>query len=275
MRMKESDSNRINSDNPEHLDNNELAQFAEFLRHETDRIPDRLADHVASCAFCREELMAITDILDRLPDEPGETAQPVSGVRSAAYRNRGITVMRILRTAAAVAAVVLIAWGIKRLMPDRSAPAPMAANRAVDSTLQKGSAGSGSEIRERASDKSAHEPAILPDTVRLAAAFLPNPVYENLAGAKFRSGSDPLVRGPEQGRVLAPGDTLEISWTPGSEKEFALVIMDNRAKEVKKLKQATGASIRWKTDLEPGLYYWKFMGGDEMWKVGKFKIIIR
>jgi hypothetical protein len=92
-------------------------------------------------------------------------------------------------------------------------------------------------------------------------------------GAKYRSGTDPKVAGPVPGKVFAPGDTLKMFWTPDHADEYVLVILDNKASPVKEIKPEAAATLAWKIDLKPGLYYWKFLGKEEMWKVGKIKII--
>ena len=51
---------------PSHLDENELALFAEFLRHEREELPAGLREHVETCAHCRAEVMAITDMLEEV-----------------------------------------------------------------------------------------------------------------------------------------------------------------------------------------------------------------
>jgi hypothetical protein len=271
--MKETDTYHNSSNNPEHLDDNELAQYAEYLRHETGRIPDKLIDHVASCGYCRAELMAITDMLDTLPDLVEEPISPVIGDPLSVVRRTVSFGFKILRAAAAIAAIFLLAWIVLQLLPDRPMNEPVATSIKKESTPRKDSLTSNPQTSNPLTSITAAKLNELPDTVRYASAYATNPIYENLVGAKYRSGSDPTVVGPDAGYVFAPGDTLKISWTPDHSDEYVLVILDNKANLVKEIKAGTEALLAWKIDLKPGLYYWKFLGKEEMWKVGKMKVI--
>ncbi|TSA39176.1 MAG: hypothetical protein D4R64_00540 [Porphyromonadaceae bacterium] len=276
--MKETDKYQNSSNNSEHLDDNELAQYAEYLRHEAGQIPGKLIDHVASCGYCRAELMAITDLLDTLPDVAEEPTNSVVGYPlSVAGRQRSAKLIW-LRTTAAIAAIFFLAWIVQRLLPDRPMNEPVATNTVKDSTSIKDTLitnplTTNSLTENSRTDNPSTKGAKLADTVRYAAAYIPNPAYENLVGAKYRSGSDPKVVGPNPGKVFAPGDTLKISWVPDPEDEYLLVILDNKANPVKEIKTGAEALLAWKIDLKPGLYYWKLLGKEEMWKVGKMKII--
>lgn len=272
--MKETLKYQKSSNKPEHLDENELAQYAEYLRHETGRIPEKLIEHVESCGYCRAELMAVTDLLDtlpgELPDVAGEPASPVTGYPLSAVKG-SFSVLKLLRTAAAVAAVVLLAWFIQKLLPDRLMNTPVATNTVKDSTM-----GAQSPIRDSANPAAGSLPAAataIPDTIRYASAFVPDPGYENLVGAKYRSGRDPKVTGPDPAVVFAPGDTLKISWTPDPGVEYLLSILNNKADQVVEIKIGPASALAWKINLKPGLYYWKFLGNEEMWKVGRMRVV--
>lgn len=96
--MKETDPYSRNKSTPGHPDENELAQYAEYLRSDAGNLPEKLVRHVESCSYCRAELMAITDLLDELPDlaeEPAEDSlQPAVGSRQGAVGSRQFAVGR-------------------------------------------------------------------------------------------------------------------------------------------------------------------------------------
>lgn len=270
--MKQTDKLQYSLSFPDHPDENELALYAEYLRNETGQIPEELMNHVASCSYCRAELMAITDLLDTLPDVAEELTQPVIGYPLSVTGRPRSSRLKWLRTAAAVAAIFLLAWVVQRLLPDRPMNEPVATNTIKDSTFNKDSLTTNPLTDNLITDNPSAKVPALPDTIRYAEAFIPNPVYENLVAAKYRSRSDPKVVGPDAAAVFTPGDTLRISWTPDPEEEYILAILDNKANPVVEIKAGTGAFLHWKVDLKPGLYYWKFLGKEEMWKVGKIKI---
>lgn len=271
--MKEADTYQNRSNNLEHLDDNELAQYAEYLRHETGRIPDKLIEHVASCSYCRAELMAITDMLDTLPDIAEEPTAPIVEHPLSVVRRPVFFGIKLLRAAAAIAAIFLLAWIVLQLLPDRPMNKPVATNTLKDTIPQSDTITNTFLTSNHLTSDSSAKTTALPDTVRYASAFVPNPVYENLVGARYRSGSDPKVMGPDPLSVFAPGDTLKLSWICEPGDFYILVILDNKANLVKEIKVGTEALLAWKIDLKPGLYYWKFLGKEEMWKVGKMKVI--
>ncbi len=46
-----------------HLNENELAEYADILLKNTDILDPVIEDHVATCIFCKVELMNICDLL--------------------------------------------------------------------------------------------------------------------------------------------------------------------------------------------------------------------
>lgn len=295
--MNDTDSYKKYGNHPEHPDENALAQYAEYLRHETESIPEDLKAHVESCSYCRAELMAITDMLDQLPDLAEEESTqssvgegPVSppsfavgsrqsdfvgegpeGPPSSAPGNRQPKKLRItwLRAAAAVAAVFLLAWTIQQFLPARKTTEPVAINTPKPSLSSPRTRGPIPETRNPTPDTRNPKP----DTVLYASAYIPNPALENLVGAKYRSGTDPMVKGPGPESIFAPGDSLKITWKAEPEEKYQIVIIDNKSNTIKEINAGPESFLAWKIDLKPGLYYWKFLGKDEMWKVGRLRVI--
>ena len=295
--MNDTDSYKKYGNHPEHPDENALAQYAEYLRHETESIPEDLKAHVESCSYCRAELMAITDMLDQLPDLAEEESTqssvgegPVSppsfavgsrqsdfvgegpeGPPSSAAGNRQPKKLRItwLRAAAAVAAVFLVAWAIQQFLPARKTTEPVAINTPKPSLSSPRTRGPIPETRNPTPDTRYPKP----DTVLYASAYIPNPALENLVGAKYRSGTDPMVKGPGPESIFSPGDSLKITWKAEPEEKYQIVIIDNKSNTIKEINAGPESFLAWKIDLKPGLYYWKFLGKDEMWKVGRLRVI--
>ena len=286
--MKDSSEYHAGTGEPGHLDENGLAWYADFLRGDAGPVPERMVEHVAACAYCRAELMAITDLLDQLPDLVEEPYEPLSapGLKSQKTSRQQLAVW--LRTVAALAAVGLLAWVVQRLLPDAPVKEPLVSIMAPDSTTvtpdqpdslvvadhpPTGAGAEGSAVIVAPRDKRPTGP--LPDTVLYAAAFIPNPAYENMIGAKYRAGTDPKVAGPDPGRIIAPGDTLIFSWNPDPDDAYLLLVVTNRDSTVCEINPGPNGKLAWKADLKPGLYYWKFLGQEDLWKVGRVKVVSR
>jgi hypothetical protein len=232
--------------------------------------------------------MAVADLLDSLPDLAEEPVEEVVGYRLSVNRGTRLTGIRIIRTAAAVAAVILVAWGIKQFFPqpltkepastnlltNTQHPTPDTRNLIPDTRYPTpNTQHPPTDNRQPTTDNPSAKSPVLPDTVLYAAAFVPNPVYESLTAAKYRSGSDPHVAGPDNRKNIQSGDTIRFSWTPDPADSYRLIVLDNRASVVKEIQAGSGSALAWKADLTPGLYYWKFVGKDEMWKVGVFRVM--
>ncbi|HBB91247.1 MAG TPA: hypothetical protein DC042_05905 [Bacteroidales bacterium] len=124
--MKEEKKYVIKPDSGRHLGENELAQYAEFLRGDRDVVPEELLLHMEECAWCRAEAMEVADIVDLTDDGRPTTddrrpmtddGRPTTNVRR---------LSSVVRLVAAIAAVALIAWVIQQLRPEKPEPERMA-----------------------------------------------------------------------------------------------------------------------------------------------------
>ena len=253
----------------DHPDEIELARYVEYLRHETKGIPAGLREHVESCSHCRSEIMAIADLMDKLP-EVGESVIPGLGQTPAGFLRSGAR--RFLTAAAAVAAVVAISWGLRTLLHDREEAPQVAVKNTQEPAVNPIVAGD-TVRKEAAKEIKPAVAVVVPDTVRFAEAFVPNSTYENLITAKYRAGSDPRVTGPGPSVIFRKGDTLRLAWTRDPADEYEIVILDNRERRVGGFMADTSGRADWVVDLAPGLYYWKFLGKEELWKVGRFRVM--
>jgi len=239
--MKEQKTYHDGPDAGYHLDENGLAVYAEYLRHQRDDLPDELRIHVENCGHCRAEIMALTDLLDDIPES--RVTNHESRVTNHASR--------ILRLIASLAAVVLLAW-IIQLFRDKhpeSAPTivstPQDTQVVMDTTL---------------------------DIFVYAQAFIPDPDLESLVSATFREAGNPLPEGPSNDRIFHPGDTLRITWSPEPGQSHSFTILDNQGFPRTAWEKLGDSPFSLIIDLTPGLYYWKFTGEKVLWKVGRFTV---
>ena len=233
--MKEENKYQTKRDPSNHLDEIEFAIYADFLRGDRKDVPGDLEAHVGNCAYCRHELMAITDLLDRVDwvedsgSNAGKEPRHLRGLKS---------FMPLLRIAAALAVLIVVSGIIQQFI------------------IRPGRVN-------------------VPDSVRYAGDFLPNPSLEAIVSAEYRSAKDPLVQGPSRETVFAPGDTLVLTWSPDTTDRYLIVIMDNQAGEVQSIRPGGDSVLVWKVNVKPGLYYWRFHGREDLWKIGKFRVIGR
>lgn len=233
--MKEENKYQTQRDPSTHLSENEFAIYADFLRGDLKDVRGDLKTHVGNCTYCRHELMAITDLLDQVDWVEDSGAMPVKGIRRLAGIKK---LMPVLRIAAALALLLIVSGVIQQFI-----------------------------IRPGRIN--------IPDTVRFAGDFVPNPSLEAMVSAKYRSAKDPLVQGPSGETVFTPGDTLNLTWSPDTTDLYLVVITDNQANEIQSFRPGRDSVLVWKVNLKPGLYYWRFDGRDDLWRVGKFRVIGR
>ncbi|MFO7616399.1 MAG: hypothetical protein R6V75_04040 [Bacteroidales bacterium] len=285
MEMNEENPTGLYLDEDGHLTSLGLSLYAEFLRGGLVELPGELEQHVGSCSYCRQELMSVADLLDevdQVEEEPVDY-QSKKNTRAPSFKK----FLPLIRTAAALAAIVLISWVIQQVLRDRpdepmagtgntlpvetnrqALEDPMVITQGAHYEEDTSNAGRGREgIDSKNSGK--ESPAV---TDQYAMAFVPNPAYESLIGGKFRATRDPQVSGPEMSTAFSYGDTLRFSWSPGEDDAYTLIIVDNQANEVREVDAGTGSWLEWRIDLPPGLYYWKFTGREHLWKAGKFTV---
>jgi hypothetical protein len=285
MEMNDENPTGMYQDEDGHLTSLGLSLYAEYMRGERNDLPGELERHVESCSYCRHELMSVTDLLDEI-DQVQEKQVDYNAVKQDVPAIKRF--LPLIRTAAALAAIVLVSWVIQQIIRDRpeeplagtGTSLPVEGNRlALDDPMiiTQGSDPDGDSINVTIGQEGSGERHALTapktETEQYAMAFIPNPAYESIIGGKFRAARDPRISGPELGSDFAFGDTLRFSWTPDEEDAYTLVIVDNQANEVREIDAGAGSRLEWKIDLPPGLYYWKFTGSEHLWKAGKFFVV--
>jgi hypothetical protein len=256
--MKEKEKLEPGHSHSAHLDENELALFAEFLRHEKEDLPEGLREHVESCARCRAEVMAVTEMLEEVgrqetEDERLKTKdQRLRGQETRKIETTLRRLMPIIRVVASVAAVIFLAWIIQVIRPEKPEPGIMAGSDSASSGLSV---------------------SIPADTLLLAQAFLPDSTLEKMVAATYRAPGEPKPEVPSNEAFFHSGDTLHFNRIPETGGDYYLVILNNRGIQQAKIHAQRNGSLQWKINLEPGLYYWKFLGKEELWKVGRFKVL--
>lgn len=281
MVMKDENQTGICQGEDGHLTNLGLSLYADFLRGEPIDLPAGLEEHVETCRYCRQELMSVTDLLDEI-DQVEEVPADYE-VPKAAGKPPSKRFLSLIRTAAALAAVVMVSWVIQQILDERPGRLPSSERGGRMAESQRIGPNDRAIITQGAllegdsnafNDQSATAERRLESTEAelYAMAFKPNPAYESIVGGRFRAARDPQVTGPELGSEYTFGDTLRFSWSPEEEDNYSLIIVDNQANDVRTVPAGAQPRLEWRIDLPPGLYYWKFIGTDHLWKAGKFLV---
>lgn len=106
----------------------------------------------------------------------------------------------------------------------------------------------------------------------LAVNFRPLAYLEEMVGVVSRAASFRLLQ-PECNISATPGDTLQYRWLRENRRELSFRVINNRGETMISHDDIPGASMdlpltRW----EEGLYYWKFIEGDQLVNVGKIMV---
>lgn len=227
-----------------HLSDEGVALYVDALKLDRhDELPAAIVRHVEDCKECKSAIVALHSLL---------IEEPYKGVHHPSFDNkRWNTYYRI-------AAMVLLGIGIAAaaLMLERgSEPQGQSAER---QTVSPG-------IQEEPEPPAAKAPS---HDNRLAANFVPSPMYEGFVGEHRRS---------EGAEILSPSLGASVSkrvafvWDTRAAGPFLLTVLNNRGSEVYST-DVHGQSFVLTKDLIPGLYYWKVETNDDVLLVGKFLI---
>ena len=248
--MKEQETYQPLDQPGSHPDENDLGVCAEYLCNLRADLPDDLRKHLEECPHCRAEAMAIADLITQLPS----TLHPSHITRNASRVTRHASRLprhasRLARLIASLAAVFLLAWFIQLIRNRQDSKETEVASLPADSL---------------AGPDTPQSPALY------AQAFSPNLELEHLITVQFRHTDNPHPAGPANNQVFHRGDTLVITWTPLPHHTYGVILLNNRSHPLLTTDPLAGGQLLLPLDLTPGLYYWKFMSRNELWKVGKF-----
>ena len=265
-----------------HLDENSLAACAEWLNGGVDKLDVLLQNHLEKCGRCKQAVLEISELsnLTDTPVEPGKTANDIFEETCAAKYSPAIKLgqnNQFWRVAAVFLVLVTVAALTLVLKPKKD-PLIVDNIELADSVAQKSDEKNLENLPaliDSTTYQKQEKPIIIEtvDANLYAANFTPNPTYEALIGAQFRASSSPKVLNPGRDTSLIQGGLLTFKGNNPGKDKLEIHIIDNRAKQVKIFSGLDSISIDVKLDWDPGLYYWKLVGEDELYQVGKFTII--
>lgn len=250
-----------------HIDENQLAACIDWIRKTGEEPPPDVRDHLENCDQCRRAVLELSAVLDEV-DRTERSDETGLEHPAREFGSRLLIRRSLLRWAAILAGVLVVAWAIDRLR--REAPQPeLSEERPVaDST----------GIRQLPDPVSGEDTTVLPaedgeiwqpvhDTIRFAANFAPNAEWEILVNSRFRAGDGTETGRPEM--IFRQHETFipEADSVPGTR----LTLMNNGGSELGSWDYpgwTAGIRLNW----DPGLYYWKLTRETGLLAAGRFTL---
>ena len=262
-----------------HLNENSIALCAEWLNGKIISIDKDILDHLQVCPQCKSDVLEISEIISR---------------ESSARKTIDISRDKFEETCAAKHSPSVMPskktnyWRVAAIF------FVLASVTALTILLMPGKDGEDNNIARLDSAELTRDSALLtqPETAgldtagdslepvtiesveegKLAENFTPNPGFESLVGAKFRSGNVPLVINPPIDTVISRGAKLHFEGKNPSADILELEVLDNKGKLIWSSAETTDIDLLVDIDWLPGLYYWKLLGKEELFQVGRIRV---
>lgn len=244
-----------------HIDNNSKAQYIDWLRGQGDKPDEVVIEHVASCYQCKEEILELSEILDK-----EDRFMDHRWLRKSKSQ-------LLIRAAAVLVGVIVVALAIEFLKPDKR---PIQIVHDDTDTVQLTPADSAfntkDAIFQEAKDDSPVIKIIQHDTIKYAANFEPNQGLEVLINAHFRSKTVKGESYKEKRQVVYhSGDKFIFDLGRFVNSKVVLSIVDHSGSKIAQI-ESDGNSNNIVLDWKPGLYYWKLSTSEELLELGKFRL---
>ena len=241
-----------------HPDENAKALYVDWLRGIADKPHQDLLDHVADCEQCKSEILETAGLLDDLDQEAKQNKQ----------QNR----LLIIRSAAALFVVFIVAMMIQFLKPGNE-KAELAGVHADSLILTRDTAIVSDSLKtdEQGTSIIREVIIIVHDTIKYAANYLTNPAFDVLVNANFRSGHIVLQQEWPKDTVLVRGSRWTLKGGEGLGENAEIVLLSNKGKVLKNSKFSHYQAAL-SMNFEPGLYYWKVLSEDELIRIGRIRL---
>lgn len=261
-----------------HLDDNSLAFAAEWLSGKKVNLPPEIEEHLKNCSHCKNEVLEISELINENVSHDKHEIDPRDKFEETCAAKYSPSIKHVSSTQFwRVAAVFLVLITITSLAifvkPDRKeymVSNELPSKSEVLDSLTRDSLES-SRI-EGLKDSVVNNEGVKVESIekdKFADNYIPNAGLESLIGAQFRSGENPEVISPGADTLLVCGAKLKFSGINPVEENLEIQILDNRGELKSNYQDIKVLATIVSLDLDPGLYYWKLMGEDELYQVGK------
>lgn len=254
-----------------HLDENAMATCSEWLNGKINTIDPVIRKHLESCLKCKGEVLEVSEIIYSI--ESDDTSRDKFEETCAARYSPSIKTSssnQFWRVAAIM--LVLIAVTVMAILIGPRNDSVMVDKLETENETDQENDTIEQVAPERVNDTTPDEifkvESVEED--RYAGNFVPNPGLEVLIGARFRAGEKPSVISPPVDTTLLAGSNMAFRVKNIHEERLEIQIMDNKGKLVKSYDETGIVSQGVILDFSPGLYYWKLLGEEDLYQVGKF-----
>ena len=246
--------------NNTHIEQNSKAQYIDWLRGQGEKPDESVIEHVAECYECKEEILELSDILDK-EDVTIHKRQPTK-----------LSTKLIMRFAAVLIGVIVVVLAIEFLRPDENVIHIVSDDTDSVQVTSRDSLNNAEDLKIHEENNNPVVTIVQHDTIKFADNFAPNKGLEILINAQFRSNT--IVDESKKGQQLAVyyiGDTFNFGFSLYENHNVVLTIVDHSGESIDQLtpEDDSNAVV---LDWEPGLYYWKLSTSDELLDLGKFRL---
>jgi len=264
-----------------HLDENSIAACAEWLSGVSEEPDKILQDHLEYCEQCKQAVLDISELRSQEGSVSDSShTQRDSFEETCAGRNSPTIKFRPGNQFWRVAAVIFILVTVTAIS---LLIGPKEEQEIVDNVEPLDS------IEIQADDLQEDQPGTILDTNlqeennkpigiesvqdnRYAENFTVNSNYEALIGVQFRAGRYPEIIYPGSDTVMYQNMALSFIGKNPDLDVLEIQILNNKAVLVKDFSGLDTINLEVNMDLDPGLYYWKLLGEDELIEVGKIRV---
>jgi len=258
-----------------HLDENSIAISAEWLAGKRALLDPELKKHLEHCKQCKNDVLEVSEFVN---DNSAERARQKFEETCAAKYSPSIKQVsgsQFWRVAAIFLILITVTSLAIFVRPDKEDSLvnnKVPADSSIPDTINGDQENSLAVIDtlKSESDKQIKIESVSKDL--FAENYIPNSSLEELIVAQFRAGGNPNIISPPKDTTLFGGKALTFLSDNPNKESLEIQILDNTGKIIKSYPEFKDVSLPVDFKLNPGLYYWKLLGVEELYQVGKITL---
>lgn len=257
----------------EHLNDEARALFCDaMLFGKEDRLPVSIRDHVESCNQCKQQIIALYEVMKRDKIVRNNQIHPYFG-KTASHKTKIFKLGNFMKIAAV--AVLLLGLGsllyyVVSIRNNSSTNSQITIitdsikNNIVENQIPKKQNTDSASFSKSDSvmNSSMHQD-------ELAVNMKESILFENLIASHYRS-NDIEVSFPSLNYTFRSGQNIFFKFKGNITESLSLILYSNKGKRIIEKNDILTDSLYLNNQLQNGLFYWKLLQGDDLLQVGKF-----